>query len=122
MLQITAKVGGCVGLLVCSYWCEYSEYSLLLADWRTTGDPGDPGGLLAEKGCQGLPVDTHGAWRNPLATWRTLLADWRTRYWRLAGDLATTGGLLADFTGDLADRGTAKTDYCFLAGLLLAIT
>ena len=58
MLQITAKVGGCVGLLVCSYWCEYSEYSLLLADWRTTGDPGDPGGLLAEKGCQGLGVET----------------------------------------------------------------
>ena len=60
-----------MGLLVCSAWCEYIEYSLLLADWRTTGDPGDPGGLLAEKGCQGLPVDEQGHGRNLLATWRT---------------------------------------------------
>ena len=57
-----------MGLLVCSCWCEYSEYSLLLADWRTTGNPG---GQLAEKGCQGLPVDEHGTGRNLLATWRT---------------------------------------------------
>ncbi len=53
-------------------------------------------------------MDTHGAWRNPLATWRTLLADWRTRYWQPTGDLADPGGLLADFTGDLADRGSTR--------------
>ena len=93
-----------------AFWCVpigvNTPSSLLLADWRTTGDPGDPGGLLAEKGCQGLPVDTRGCWRNPLATWRTLLADWRTRYWRLAGDLATTGGL--------ADWHTGGLDTCML--------
>ena len=78
MIQITAKAGGCVGLLVCSYWCEYSEYGLLLADWRTTGDPGDPGGLLAEKGCPGVASG---------------------RAWCLAestGDLADPAGGLAD--------------------------
>ena len=93
-----------------AFWCVpigvNTLSSLLLADWRTTGDPGDPGGLLAEKGCQGLPVDMHSTGRNPLATWRTQLADWGTRYWRPTGDLADPGRPLADFTGDLADRGS----------------
>ena len=105
--------------------------------WWTLADSGGHWRTVRTGGLADLPTGagsswwTLADWRNRVARvcqsharylaestgghWQTLAdtgGHWQTNCWQTAGDLATSGVLLATFTGGLADRGSSYRTFC----------